>query len=88
MEKKINEKKNLKSKKQKSGYIKTTERNLDNPPKRNNVENKDNKEDNNEIQFIPDEFIFLYFNDSDKGVRKQIEKKFQKYQNYLIKLKN
>ena len=72
----INEKKNLKSKKQKSGYIKTTERNLDNPPKRNNVENKDNKEDNNEIQFIPDEFIFLYFNDSDKGVRKQIEKKF------------
>ena len=68
----INEKKNIKNKKQKSGYIKTTERNLDNPPKRSN----DGNNDNNEIQFIPDEFIFLYFNDSDKGVRKQIEKKF------------
>jgi len=77
----INEKKKFKTKKEKVGYIKTTERNLDNPPKKNNDESKvdnnnNNNNDKNEIQFIPEEFIFLYFNDTDKGVRKQIEKKF------------
>ena len=77
----INEKKKFKAKKEKVGYIKTTERNLDNPPKKNNDESKvdnnnNNNNDKNEIQFIPEEFIFLYFNDTDKGMRKQIEKKF------------
>ena len=48
--------------------IKTTQR-LNAPPKRSNNEN-----DNNEIDFIPEEFLFLYFNDVDKGVRKKVEK--------------
>ena len=48
--------------------IKTTQR-LNAPPKRSNNEN-----DNNEIDFIPEEFLFLYFNDGDKGVRKKVEK--------------
>ena len=56
-------------------YIKTTERNLNNPPKRENSENNDNDGNNgNEIEFIPEEFVFIYFNDKDKGVRKTIER--------------
>ena len=50
-------------------YIKTTERILSHPPKRENSEN-----DNNGIEFIPEEFIFIYFNDKDKGVKKQVER--------------
>ena len=74
----INEKNKIKNKKNKSGYIKTTERNLENPPKKNNIKNKDNVDNNdkNEVQFIPDEFIFLFFQNKDKGVRKKVEKKF------------
>ena len=74
----INEKKKIKNKKIKNGYIKTTDRNLENPPKKNNGQSKDkvNNKDNNEVQFIPDEYIFLYFTNKDKGVRKQIQRQF------------
>ena len=74
----INEKKKIKNKKQKSGYIKTTDRNLENPPKKNNIKNIDKvgNDDKNEVQFIPDEFIFLYFDNKDKGVRKKVQRNF------------
>ena len=74
----IKEKNKIKNKKQKSGYIKTTERNLDNPPKKSSGKSKvkvDNI-DKNEIQFIPDEYAFLFFTNKDKGVRKQMERQF------------
>ena len=66
-EKKIKKNKKLKIRNKHilEDYIQTTEKNLNNPPK---------KEKNNEIQFIPDEFIFLYFNEKDRGVRKKIER--------------
>mgnify|MGYP002623830887 CR=1 FL=1 len=70
----INEK--SKNKRQKSGYIKTTERNLDNPPKKIKDKNKGDNNDKNEIQFIPDEFIFLYFDHKEKGVRKKVQRQF------------
>ena len=55
--------------------MKTTQRSLNNPPIRtNNENNEDNEDEKNEIEFIPDEFIFLYFNDEDKGVKKTVEK--------------
>ena len=75
----INEKSRMKSnKKHKSGYIKTTERNLDNPPKKSNIKNKDKVDNNgkNEVQFIPDEYIFLFFTNKDKGVRLERERQF------------
>jgi hypothetical protein len=75
----INEKSRIKSnKKHKSGYIKTTERNLDNPPKKSNIKNKDKVDNNdkNEVQFIPDEYIFLFFTNKDKGVRLERERQF------------
>ena len=80
----VNEKKNNYNE-----IIKTTQRTLNSPPKRSNGENEeDKKEENNKvinnepqneenkngIQFIPDDLLFLYFNDNDKGVRKKLEK--------------
>ena len=56
--------------------IKTTQRSLNAPPKKSNNEKEElNDENNNEkngIEFIPDEFLFLYFNEEDKGVRKEV----------------
>ena len=57
--------------------VKTTQRELNNPPIRNNnniEEEEEEKEERNGIEFIPEEFVFLYFNDGDKGVKKQVEK--------------
>ena len=74
----MNEKdKNKNNNKYEDEIVKTTQRNLNAPPiKKNNEDNnEENNNDNNEIEFIPDEFIFLYFNDKDKGVRKQVDKK-------------
>ena len=69
--------------------IKTSHR-LNAPPKKsnngeeineenNNNENNDNNgeninNNNDEFEFIPEEFVFLYFNDSDKGVRKKVDR--------------
>ena len=74
----IKEKNKIKNKKQKSGYIKTTERNLDNPPKKSSdkIKVKVDTIDKKEIQFIPEDYVFLFFTNKDKGVRKQMEKKF------------
>jgi hypothetical protein len=55
--------------------VKTTHRELNNPPiKKKNNKKEDPKEERNEIEFIPEEFVFLYFNTKDKGVKKQVEK--------------
>jgi hypothetical protein len=55
--------------------VKTTHRELNNPPiKKKNNKKEDPKEERNEIEFIPEEFVFLYFNKKDKGVKKQVEK--------------
>jgi len=76
----LDEKKPKKTYKKKKGnnqliesYIQTTEKKLNYPPKKRDITNakKDNK---NEIQFIPDEFIFLYFKKEDKGIKKHIDK--------------
>ena len=40
----------------------------------NNENNGENINNNDEFEFIPEEFVFLYFNDSDKGVRKKVER--------------
>ena len=73
----INEKDKNKNNKYDYENIKTTQRILNSPPiKKNNEDNnEENNNDKNEIEFIPEEFIFLYFNDNDKGVRKQVDKK-------------
>ena len=65
------------NKKYEDEIIKTTQRALNAPPLKKNNNDNNNEENNNEkndIEFIPEEFLFLYFNDNDKGVRKQIEK--------------
>ena len=49
--------------------VQTTEKRLNSPPKKKSEEDSEN-----EIQFIPDEYVFIYFNNGDKGVRKKLEK--------------
>ena len=58
--------------------IKTTQR-LNAPPKKSNneediIEYNNNGINSDEVEFIPDDFIFLYFNESDKGVRKKVQR--------------
>ena len=57
----------------------TTQRTLNAaPPKKSNNGNDEQDEENNEkngIEFIPEEFLFLYFNDKDKGIKKEINRK-------------
>ena len=50
--------------------IKTTQRALHNPP----IKKNNNEDDGAEYEFIPSEFLFLYFNKMDKGVKKQVKK--------------
>ena len=46
--------------------IKTSERNLDNPPKKKISDFK--------IEFIPQEYVFLFFSQGEKGIIKKVEK--------------
>ena len=46
--------------------LKTSERNLNNPPKK--------KKENYGVEFIPQEYVFLFFNQGDKGVIKKVER--------------
>ena len=46
--------------------IKTSERNLDNPPKK--------KINDFKIEFIPQEYVFLFFSQGEKGIIKKVEK--------------
>ena len=72
----INEK-DKDNKKYEDEIIKTTQRALNAPPIKNNNNGEntgDNNNEKNEIEFIPEDFLFLYFNENDKGVRKRIEK--------------
>jgi hypothetical protein len=50
--------------------VKTTKRALNNPPIKKNNDGADEAE----YEFIPDEFLFLYFNKKEKGVRKKVKK--------------
>ena len=63
-----NNKNNVINTDEKKNYddYKTSERNLDNPPKK--------KIENFEMEFIPQEYLFLFFNQGEKGVIKKVEK--------------
>jgi len=50
--------------------VKTTQRALHNPP----IKKNNNEDDSTGYEFIPDEFLFLYFNKMDKGVKKKVKK--------------
>ena len=50
--------------------VKTTQRALHNPPIKKNNDGTDEAG----YEFIPDEFLFLYFNKMDKGVKKKVKK--------------
>ena len=52
-------------------YIQTSEKNLNYPPKKTIININTGK---NEVEFIPEEFIFLYFNVNDKGIRKKADR--------------
>lgn len=50
--------------------VKTTQRALHNPPIKKNNDGTDEAG----YEFIPDEFLFLYFNKMDKGVKRKLKK--------------
>lgn len=50
--------------------VKTTQRALHNPP----IKKNNDGDDDTEYEFIPNEFLFLYFNKMDKGVKKKVKK--------------